>query len=112
MAFNEQLASRIREALSDQADLQEKYMFGGVCFMVNGKMCVGVVGDELMCRMSPEVAEGLLDENNVRPMDFTGRPMKGYLFVSSEGYRRSSDLQKWIDYCLAFNPRAKSSRKR
>ena len=75
MAYNENLADRIREALVDVPKVSEKFMFGGVCFMVNNKMCVGVVKDEMMCRINPEQEETVLERVGCRAMDFTGRPM-------------------------------------
>jgi TfoX/Sxy family transcriptional regulator of competence genes len=79
MAFNEKLVNRICESLIDLPRIEEKHMFGGVCFMVNGKMCMGVVKDEMMCRIDPAMDEIVLEKRGCRPMDFTGRPMKGYV---------------------------------
>ncbi|GEP95861.1 TfoX/Sxy family protein [Chitinophaga cymbidii] len=77
MAFNEQLSNRIREALAAVPGVSEKRMFGGICYMVNDKMCVGVAGDEMMCRIGEEQYEQVLERNGCREMVFTGRPMKG-----------------------------------
>lgn len=112
MAFNEQLSDRIREALAAQPDVEEKYMFGGVCYMVNGKMCTGVIGQDMMCRIDPLREEELLERPGCRRMDFTSRPMKGYLYVSEEGTRRQRDLLFWITQCLDYNPSARASPKR
>jgi TfoX/Sxy family transcriptional regulator of competence genes len=112
MAYNENLSNRIREALSDQKNVEEKLMFGGICYMVNDKMCVGVVKDEMMCRIGPEVYEEALDKKGCREMVFTGKPMKGYVFVSEEGLKSKKDLDYWISLCLDFNERAKSSKKK
>ena len=112
MAYNEKLADRIREALAAVPELEEKIMFGGVCFMVNGKMCMGVVKDEIMCRIDPEMDEIVLERDGCRPMDFTGRPMKGYVFVSEAGMKNKKELQYWVDLSLEFNARAKSSKKK
>ncbi len=112
MAYNEKLADRIREALVDTPRTKEKIMLGGVCFMVNNKMCVGVVKDEMMCRINPEVQEVALERDGCRVMDFTGRPMKGYIFVSEEGMKSKKDLTYWIDLSLDFNKLAKASKKR
>ncbi len=106
------LADRIREALADLTVVEEKHMFGGVCFLVNGKMCVGVVGDEMMCRIDPELDEVVLELPGCRPMDFTGRPMKGYVYVSTEGMRTQKAFDGWIRRCLDFNPKAKASKKK
>jgi len=112
MAFSETISDRIREALASQKDVEEKYMFGGVCYMVNGKMCVGVVGDEMMCRIHPGQEEAALSRNGCRPMDFTGRPMKGYVYVSEAGMKRKADFEYWINLCLDYNAIAKASKKK
>lgn len=112
MAYNEKLAGRIRESLAHIKKLEEKAMFGGLCFMVNDKMCIGVNADEIMCRIDPEAEEEALSKNGSRPMDFTGRPMKGYVFVDESGLKKKSDFDYWINLCLEFNPKAKSSRKK
>lgn len=112
MAFNEKLSDRIRESLSATPKVEEKYMFGGICYMVDGKMCVGVVGDEMMCRIDPEVYETALSKPGCREMVFTGRPMKGYVFVSDEGMKARKEFEYWIGLCLEFNKKAKASKKK
>ena len=112
MAFNEKLADRIREALVDIPNVEEKFMFGGVCFMVDGKMCIGVVKDEMMCRIDPEMEDIALEKNGCRQMDFTHRPMKGYVYVSDEGMKKKKDLEYWVGLCLEFNSKAKASKKK
>src|ERR1700752_653437 len=112
MAFNEKLADRIREALVNVPKVEEKFMFGGVCFMVNGKMCVGVVKDEMMCRIDPAMDEVALEITGCRRMDFTGKPMKGYVFVSEEGMKTKKAFEYWVDLCLEFNSKAKASKKK
>jgi TfoX/Sxy family transcriptional regulator of competence genes len=112
MAFDEKLNNRIREALSDLPKVEEKHMFGGTCYMLNGKMCVGVVKDEMMCRIDPEVYEESLERKGCREMVFTGKPMKGYVFVSSDGMKSKKDFDHWINLCLAFNSKAKASKKK
>ena len=112
MAFNGTLSDRIREALSELPEVSEKYMFGGVCYMVNDKMCIGVAGDEMMCRIGEDAYEAALMKPGCREMVFTGKPMKGYVFVSDEGMRTKKDFNYWIDLCLAFNPKAKASKKK
>ncbi len=112
MAFDEQLANRIRESLVTIEKVEEKYMFGGICFMVNGKMCVGVVKEEMMCRINPAMDEVVLEKNGCRPMDFTGKRMKGYVFISDEGMKTKQDFDYWIGLCLEFNALAKASRKK
>src|SRR6185437_7784934 len=112
MAFNEKLSDRIREALIEQPNIEEKYMFGGVFYMVNGKMCIGVVGDELMCRINPDKEEEALERTGCRPMDFTGKPMKGYVYVAEEGMKSKKDFDYWVNLCLQFNSLAKASKKK
>ena len=112
MAYDEKLAERIRESLVDIKSLQEKKMMGGLAFMVDDKMCVGIIKDELMCRIDPEVEEEALARHGCRPMDFTGRPMKGYVMVDDSGMKSKKDFDYWIQLCLDFNKRAKSSKKR
>ncbi len=111
MAHNERLADRIREALVDTPRTSEKQMFGGVCFMVNNKMCIGVAREEMMCRINPLVEEEALEKSGCRRMDFTGRPMKGYVFVSEEGMKSKKDFMYWINLSLDFNKLAKASKK-
>jgi TfoX/Sxy family transcriptional regulator of competence genes len=110
MAYNEKLAQRIREALEPIPNATEKNMFGGVCFMVNDKMCMGVVKDEMMCRIDPAQDKVVLEKPACRPMDFTGRPMKGYIFVREEGIKSKKELMYWVNLCLDFNQHAKSSK--
>jgi TfoX/Sxy family transcriptional regulator of competence genes len=112
MAFNEKLNDRIREALEQVPKVEEKYMFGGSCYMVDGKMCIGVAGDEMMCRIGPEKYEEALERSGCREMVFTGKPMNGYVFVSDEGMRTKKQFDYWIDLCLEFNKKAKASKKR
>jgi len=112
MAFNETLCNQVRIALEDQEILEEKLMFGGICFMVNEKMCVGVVQDELMCRIDPALEHEALERAGCRPMDFTGKSMKGFVFIDEYGWKRPSDFEYWIRLCLEFNPKAKKSPKK
>jgi TfoX/Sxy family transcriptional regulator of competence genes len=112
MAYNERLADRIREALENTPRTLEKQMFGGVAFMVNNKMCVGVVKDDMMCRINPEIQDLALDKTGCRPMDFSGRPMKGFVYVSEEGMKSKKDFMYWINLTLDFNTQAKASKKK
>jgi TfoX/Sxy family transcriptional regulator of competence genes len=112
MAYNENLVNRIRESLVKTANVIEKNMFGGVCFMVDGKMCLGVVKDEMMCRINPKMDEIVLEKTGCRRMDFTGKPMKGYVFISEEGMKSKKEFDYWVDLCLAFNKEAKASKKK
>ncbi|MCE3226967.1 MAG: TfoX/Sxy family protein [Bacteroidetes bacterium] len=112
MAFDEKLNDRLREALADvPKKIEEKHMFGGVCYMVNGKMCVGIVKDELMCRIGPNAYEAALKKPGCHEMIFTGKPMKGYVFVNEEGMKTKKDLEYWVNLSLKFNDEAKSSKK-
>ena len=112
MAFNEKINDRIREARADMPNVEEKHMFGGTCFMLNGKMCMGVVQDDMMCRIGPDAYEQALERKGCREMVFTGKPMKGYVFVSEEGMKSKKDFDYWIDLCIKFNKDAKSSKKK
>jgi TfoX/Sxy family transcriptional regulator of competence genes len=113
MAYNEFLADRIRQALKEKrVSSEERKMMGGLCFMVDDKMCIGVQEDNLMARIDPEIYDEALTREGCREMDFTGRPMKGFVFVDSRGYDLDSDLDSWVQLCLEFNPMAKSSKKK
>lgn len=113
MPYNEQLVDRIAEQLlSLDIAFEEKYMFGGVCFMVDNKMCLGVIKDDMMVRVNPEKEDLLLSRDEARPMDFTKRPMRGYLYIDSTVYHDDSVLNFWVDQCLEFNPLAKASKKK
>jgi TfoX/Sxy family transcriptional regulator of competence genes len=112
MAYSETLSNRIREALEDVPGVTEKQMFGGICYLVNDKMLIGLAGDEMMCRVGPAAYEEALEQRGCREMVFTGKPMKGYVFVAEDALRSKKELQYWVDLCLAFNPLAKASKKR
>jgi TfoX/Sxy family transcriptional regulator of competence genes len=88
-----------------------KEMMGGLTFMVNDKMCIGIIKDEMMCRIDPELHETALEKTGCRVMDFTGRPMKGYVMVDDTGMKTKSQFEYWIKLCLDFNKKAKSSKK-
>lgn len=112
MAYNTKLADRVREALAHLPDIEEKEMFRGVCFMVNGKMCVCVSGDDMLCRIGAGQMEAALDENGVRQMVMArNKPSKDFVFVSEEAFRTQQDFDRWIKLALDFNPLAKSSKK-
>jgi TfoX/Sxy family transcriptional regulator of competence genes len=110
MAYDERIADRIREMLVDQPEIEEKQMMGGVAFMVNNKMCVGVIKDEMMARIDPDMYEEALEKPGCRPMDFTHKPMKGWVFISQEGIDNVKVLEYWIGLALAFNKIAKPSK--
>lgn len=112
MAYNQILANRIREQLQEIENVEEKEMMGGLSFMVNQKMCVGVIKDEMMCRIDPARSEEVLDKTGCREMDFTGKPMKGWVMIDDSGMKNQIELKFWIDLALDFNQHAKASKKR
>jgi hypothetical protein len=102
MAYDEGLAERIRETLAETGGVEEKKMFGGLAFMVRGNMCCGVSGGDLMVRVGPENYEAALSLPHGREMDFTGRPLKGMVFVGVEGLESDEDLQSWVNLGKEF----------
>lgn len=112
MAYNGKLADRIRELIAaTHKKIVEKKMFGGLCFMVNGKMCVGVEKERLMVRFDPLKYEEVLENHDCKPMDFTGRIMKGYVFVDIASVNTKRKLEYWIKLALEYNKIAKASKK-
>lgn len=113
MPYNEYLADRISQFFNDKrVEFYEKKMFGGTCFMVDEKMCVGVIHDQIMARINPEIYEISLLKEGCKKMNFTGRPMKGYVFLTEDAYDLDIDLHYWLQLALNFNPLAKASKKR
>jgi len=112
MSYSEKLADRIREALVEVPKVKEKVMFSGVTFMVDDKMCISVGPDRIMCRIDPVLQDQLLEEKPCRVMVMKGREYKGYILVNEEDVQRKKELDFWIDLCLDFNARAKSSKKK
>lgn len=111
MAYDEFLADRIRTILREkQVLVDEKKMMGGLSFMVDNKMCVGIVQDNLMARIDPDIYDYALTKKGCKEMDFTGRTMKGFVFVEPEGIDMDKDLEYWIKLCIDYNPKAKSSK--
>ena len=102
MAYDEGVAKRVRGALGKTRDVVEKKMFGGIAFMVRGNMCCGVIGDRLMLRVGPDGYEAALVRPHARRMDFTGRPMKGLVYVEPEGFASAGDLKRWIAKAMEF----------
>jgi TfoX/Sxy family transcriptional regulator of competence genes len=102
MSYDEGLADRIRDVVASQAGVGERQMFGGIAFLLGGKMFCGIVKDELMVRVGPDRHAEALRQPHVRPMDFTGRPMKGYVFVAPSGYESDAALEKWVSWALEF----------
>lgn len=113
MAYDTKLADRIRQCLADfpKLKVEEKKMFSGLTFMVNGKMCVSVSGENLMCRFDPILQEEVAEKNGFQRMIMKGREYKGYCYVSPDGYKAKKDFEYWIKLCLDFNEKAKSSKK-
>jgi TfoX/Sxy family transcriptional regulator of competence genes len=102
VAYDEGLAERIRGVLDERSDVTERTMFGGLAFMVRGHMCVGIVKGELMVRVGPETYDELVERPHARRMDFTGRPMTGFLFVAPPGFERDADLERWVAHGLRY----------
>lgn len=105
MAYDERLATRVRRVFADRRDIEERTMFGGLTFMARGHMCCGLVQAKLMVRVDPLAYDRLLQEPHVQPMDFTGRPMRGFLYVEPAGVASAPALRKWIGRAVAFAER-------
>ncbi len=113
MAYDEHLADRIYRVLThNHVSFEEKKMMGGLCFMVDGKMCIGIAKDQLMARIDPDIYEQCLAKDGCNEMKFTGRPMRGFVFLDPEAIDADEDLNSWIQLCLEFNPKAKRSKKK
>lgn len=102
MAYDEELADRILTALAGRDGITERKMFGGVGFMLNGNMCCGAHGPELIVRLGPEDGDRALDEPHTRPFDLTGRPMTGWLYVDPAATRTDEGLEAWVDRAAAY----------
>lgn len=102
MAYDEKLADRVRRSLTPHTRFDERAMFGGLAFMVRGHMCCGLVKDRLMVRVDPDDYERWLEQPGAAPMDFTGRPMRGFLYVGGPGIATAPALNAWIGRALAF----------
>ena len=102
MAYDQDLAQRVRVALASSPDVDTRLMFGGIAFMVGGHMACGVIGQDLMLRLGSEATQGALGEPHVRPMDFTGRPSGGMVYIAAAGVRDPSDLKRWIGAATTF----------
>src|SRR5688500_19097980 len=113
MAYNEKLADRVREIISlAYSNVEEKAMFGGLCFMVNDKMCVGVEKERLMIRFDPLRTAEVMEKEGCRPMDFTNKVMKGFAFVDIDVLNTKKKLTWWVQLALEYNKIAKSSKKK
>ena len=112
MAYNLPLAERLRKALNAKnISFTEKKMFGGLAFLVNDKMCLNVSGDKLMCRFNPEQQMSLENRPGFDKMIMKGKELKGYGYIQSSGYASAKNFNFWVNTCLSFNEKAKSSKK-
>ena len=118
MAFREETLDRIRKVLSSKdVDFHEKKMFMGVCIMVDDKMCCGTHIDKesgenfLLCRIGEQAYAKAVEMDDVIPMEFTGKALKGYVYVTENGHKKAKDLNYWLQLCLDFNPSAKAGKK-
>ncbi len=102
MAYDEGLAERLREYFQDRSDVEIKKMFGGLCFMVSNHMCCGIVGDTLMARVGPDNYEKCLRKKHAKEMDFTGKAMRGMVYVSPKGIESDTELSDWVRTCELF----------
>ncbi len=113
MAYDELLAEKVRlYFITNGVENREIKMMGGLCFMVDEKMCVGVMGPELMARINPDIYDHSIAKNGCTEMQFTGRPMKGFVIVNLEDVDAANGLDYWLQLCLDYNPLAKSSKKK
>ena len=113
MAYNEQLADRVREIIVlTHTRIEEKKIFGGLCFMVNDKMCVGVKTDRIMVRTDPAMFDELMEKEGCHPMELSGKAMKGFIFVDTHVLNTKKKLDYWVQLALDYNKTAKSSKKK
>ena len=114
MSYNENLSHRVRIYLNVTPNIyvQEKKMFGGLAFLVNGKMCINVGADKLMCRFDPTQTDYVAQKTGFLPMIMQGKELKGYCYVEPTGFTSKEDLDFWLKLCLDFNERAKASIKK
>lgn len=112
MAYNEKLADRIREAIQHLPNVEEKKMFRGLTFMVDGKMCISVSGEEMMCRIDPALHDTVVEKRGCRTMFMKGREYKGFVYISEDGIRSKKDFEYWLNLSLDFNKHAKPSPKK
>src|SRR5689334_17126654 len=112
MAYNDKLATRVREIIAlTHKRVEEKKMFGGLCFMVNDKMCIGINEDKIMLRVDPDEYDRLMQREDAEPMDFTGRVMHGYIFVNERFLKTKPQLNAWVQRALSFNKKAPATAK-
>lgn len=111
MVYDKNLANRIRIILRKCRAITEKEMFGGISFLISGKMCCGVIKKDLVLRVDPRNYEILLNKANIRPMDFTGRPLKGFVYVDQDGYKSAASLDKLVNLSLDYVKSLKQNKK-
>ncbi|MEJ5051980.1 TfoX/Sxy family protein [Chryseobacterium culicis] len=113
MAYSTELADRVRERLSiiKNIEVEEKKMFSGLSFLVNGKMCINISHDNLMCRYDPELEDEVSEKKGFLPMIMKGKQLNGYCYVEPIGFQKADDFEYWITICLDYNPVAKASKK-
>ena len=111
MAYNESLANRVREALAHLPEVEEKKMFGGIAFMVDGKMCITVGKDRIMCRIDPGVHDEAIRNEGIQTVKMRGRDYKGYIHINEEVIKTKKNFNHWVELALDFNKKAKASRK-
>lgn len=102
MPYDEGVAERLREVFGERSDIVEKKMFGGIAFMHSGNMCCGIVDDRLMARVGPDAYEEALKRPHAREMDFTGKSLKGFVYVEPAGFAEDTQIQEWVSLCEAF----------
>jgi len=102
MPYDEGLAERIRDLFDAREDVTEKKMFGGLAFMINGNMCCGITNEDLMLRLGADGAKDALEDPHARDMEFTGKPLRGFVYIDPEGYAEEEDLECWIGRALTF----------
>ncbi|MCG6913452.1 TfoX/Sxy family protein [bacterium BMS3Abin03] len=112
MAYNKKLANRIREALAEIPSVEGKKMFGGLAFMVNGKMCINASGENLMCRFDPALQKEISKRKGYKKMIMGGREYKGYCYVKPEGFKTKKEFEYWIRLCIDYNKKVKTKPKR
>ena len=111
MPYNEKLADRIRESLQTMKTVEEKKMFRGLTFMVNGKMCISVSGERLMCRFDPALQDTVAEKPGFEPMIMKGKMYKGFCYVNEYGFKSKKDFDYWVQLCIHFNDKAKAAKK-
>lgn len=110
MAYNEKLTQRVREALAHIPNVEERKMFSGITFMVNGKMCVSVGADRIMCRIDPDMHDTAIQRNGARTVQMKGRDYRGYVYVDELAIKNRKDFDYWINLSLDFNEKARASK--